>query len=202
MRIGIFGGSFDPVHEGHIRLAEEAASELCLDRIYFVPLFQNPLENKEKLLPDAARVRLLRAAVKHHPGFFISLCEIQRKGSSFTVDTLKYFKKKFGKKDMLYFLCGADVLPRLEHWKSIDEIFKLCRFVVMTRPGYRFIKTKRPVLCLPFSALDVSSSELRKRVKRRQAIRGLVSPKIESMMKKYFKQNNGGLKSNRIKKLI
>ena len=202
MRIGIFGGSFDPVHEGHLLLAREAYSELGLDKVYFVPLSQNPLEDKERLLPDAERIRLLKAAIKCYPGFFISLCEIQRKGPSFTVDTLKYFKKKFGKSATLYFLCGADVLPGLERWRSVDELFKLCRFVVMSRPGYRLVNTKRPILRLPFTALDISSTEVRRRLKRGQALRDLLSRKTESLMKTYFKQNNGGLKSNRIKRLI
>ena len=173
-RIGIFGGSFNPVHQGHIRLAQEALSQLNLDKVYFVPSYQNPVKEKEDLLPNAGRVKILRSALHRYPDFLISLCELRRKGPSFTIDTLKYFKKKLGKSTDLYFLSGADVLTGIERWKSVDELFKLCRFVVMTRPGYKFKKTQRPFLRLSFLALDVSSSEVRQRLRRGQSIRGLV----------------------------
>ncbi len=192
MRIGVFGGSFNPVHQGHIRLADEAFSELNLDKLYFVPSRENPLKKKDMLLPETTRIRLLRAAIGQRQNIFVSLCEIRRKGPSFTVDTLKFFRKKFGKEAVLYCLCGADILPDIERWKSPDKIFKLCWFVVMTRPGYGFQKSKRPVLYLPFSAIDMSSSEIRRRLKSGQSIRSLV-PELKT---------KGGLISNRIRKLI
>ena len=191
MRIGIFGGSFNPVHQGHLALAREAVSELNLDKIYFVPSFQNPLKKKEALLPDALRVKLLRAAVRGNPDFAVSLCEIQRKGPSFTVDTLKSFKKKLGSEATLYFLSGADVLKNIKRWKSVDKIFKLCRFVVMTRPGYPIRQTQGQVLSLPFSALPVSSSEVRQRLRRGQKISGLVPQATEPLLKNYFTKHKG-----------
>src|SRR3989338_4229086 len=117
MRIGIFGGSFNPVHQGHLLLARVAASELNLDKVYFVPSFQNPLKRKETLLPHALRVKLLRTAIQGQPDFRISLLEIQRKGPSYTVDTLKSFRKKFGPQTLLFFLSGSDVLKGIRRWK-------------------------------------------------------------------------------------
>ena len=197
-RIGIFGGSFNPVHQGHLALAREAVLELNLDKIYFVPSFQNPLKKKEALLPDVLRVKLLRAAVRGNPDFAVSLCEIQRKGPSFTIDTLKSFKKKLGSDTVLYFLSGADVLKNIQRWKSVDQIFKLCRFVVMTRPGYPMKPAYRTgrqireqVLNLPFLALSVSSSEVRSRLRRGQKISGLVPRSTESLLKKYFTKHKG-----------
>lgn len=186
MRIGIFGGSFNPVHQGHIRLAQEAFSELNLDKIYFVPSRQNPLKEKEGLLQGAVRVRILKAAIRRIPDFFISLCEIRRKGPSFTVDTLKFFKKKFGKNAVFYFLSGTDVLRGIERWKSVDELFKLCHFVVMTRPGYEFKESRRPFIHVPFQALDVSSSEIRQRLKRGQSVRNLVPLGTETLLKNIY----------------
>ena len=145
MSIGIFGGSFNPVHRGHLKLARAALSKLRLDKIVFVPSRRSPLKKKEDLLPAALRVKLLRSALKDQKRFFISLCEIQRKGPSYTVDTLKAFKRKWGKGTELFFLSGADTLKGLSRWKSLDEIFKLCRFVVMTRPRYRVGKMPQPV---------------------------------------------------------
>lgn len=165
MRIGIFGGSFNPVHAGHLKLAVEALSELNLDKIYFVPSRQNPLKNKEALLPQSTRVRLLRKAIKNEPRFKLSLCEIKRPVPSYTIDTLRYFRKKFGKEAVLYFLSGADTLKQLSQWKSVDRVLKSCRFVVMSRPGYQITGPKKimeRVLPMAFDALPISSTQLRK----------------------------------------
>jgi len=190
VRIGIFGGSFNPVHQGHLCLARAAASELDLDQVIFVPSFQNPLKKKEALLPSALRTKLLRAAINNHPGFSVSLCEIKRKSPSFTVDTLKYFKRRFGKRAVLYFLSGADALKTLGRWRSVDQIFRLCRFVAMTRPGYAMKKSSKPILQVPFAALPLSSSEVRSRLRRRQPLTGLVPQGTERLLKNYFKKYN------------
>ena len=189
MRIGIFGGSFNPVHQGHLCLAHAAVSELDLDQVIFVPSFQNPLKKKEELFPSALRTKLLKAAIKNHPGFSISLYEIKRKGPSFTIDTLKHFKRKFGGRAVLYFLSGADALKNIRRWRSIDEILKLCRFVVMTRPGYSMKRSPGPILQIPFLALPVSSSEVRRRLKHKQAIGGLVPKGTAKMLKDHFHKN-------------
>ena len=186
MRVGIFGGSFNPVHQGHLRLACAAASELNLDQVIFVPSFQNPLKKKETLLPPALRTKLLGAAIKGYPGFSVSLCEIKRKSLSFTVDTLKYFKRKFGQRTVLYFLSGADTLKTLGRWRSVNEIFNLCHFVVMTRPGYSMKRSPRSILQVPFDALPYSSSQVRSRLKHNQAISGLVPPGTAKLLKHYF----------------
>lgn len=170
MRIGVFGGSFNPVHEGHLRLAETALSELNLDRVIFVPAHQNPLKMRSTVvgsgharsLRGVDRVSQLRKAIAGKPHFSISLCELTRKGPSYTVDTLKYFKKKFGKGTTLYFLTGADVAGQLGRWKSFDEVRSLCRFVVASRPGYSLKKLPEGVLAMPMDALASSSTELRK----------------------------------------
>ena len=162
MRIGIFGGSFNPVHKGHLKLAQTAFSELNLDKVFFVPSYQTPLkENTESLLPTQTRIDLLKKAIRPYPYFSVSSCEIRRKGLSFTVDTLKFFKTKFKNKAVLYFLAGADTLTNLKRWKSVDEIKKLCRFVIASRPGYP-LKTPSWTLSLPMDSLKLSSTEIRK----------------------------------------
>lgn len=159
MRIGIFGGSFSPVHAGHLKLAQAALSELNLDRVIFVPAKENPLKG-EPALPEKVRIRLLRAALKKVACFELSLCELRRGGASYTVDTLRYFKKKY-KSATLYFLAGADSAQSLTRWKAWSEIPKLCRFVILSRPGYRVKKLPAGVLHLPFDAVDISSTKLR-----------------------------------------
>ncbi|PIU40704.1 MAG: nicotinate (nicotinamide) nucleotide adenylyltransferase [Candidatus Omnitrophica bacterium CG07_land_8_20_14_0_80_50_8] len=203
MRIGVFGGSFNPVHRGHLRLARAALSTLDLDRVIFVPSFQNPLKKNEELLPAQLRIRLLRIAVKAIRGASVSLCEIERRGPSFTVDTLKYFRRRFGSQAALYFLTGADTLKTIDRWKSVDEIFKLCRLVVMTRPRYALEKTSKPVVRVSFAALAYSSTEVRARLRRGQTVAGMVPRGTERALVNYFdKLNKGGLKSKHSRKLI
>ena len=187
MRIGIFGGSFNPIHNGHLRLAREAMNELNLEKVIFVPSYQTPLK-KETLLPSSLRVRLLKAALKSCPAFSISLCEIERKGASFTVDTLKYFKKKFGEDSALFFLSGADTVKNIRHWKSFDEVLRLCRFIVMTRPGYPIKRAPEPVSWVVLDALPISSSEIRRRLNRGGSVTKLVPKGVGPILFNYFKK--------------
>ncbi len=161
MRIGIFGGSFNPVHAGHLKLAFEAHSELNLERVIFVPSHQNPLKGGSKLEPAAARVARLRKVIKEFHFFSLSLCEIRRKGLSYTVDTLRYFKKKFGKRSALYFLVGADSLKNFSRWKSTEQILELCRLVVFSRPGFPVTNLPEGAVYVPMDALDISSTRIR-----------------------------------------
>jgi len=181
-RIGVLGGSFSPVHEGHLRLAECALEEFGLERVIFVPAYQAPLRPTRPSLGVGFRLRLLRLALKGHKRFSISLCEIRRKGVSYTVETLRYFRKKFGAKTVLYFLTGMDALASLPRWKRRNEIFKLCRFVVAERPGYARPRTKDPVVFLPMDPMPVSSSEIRDRIKAGRSIAGLVPKSVEKVL--------------------
>ncbi len=189
MRIGIFGGSFNPVHDGHLKLAERAAEELNLDRVIFVPSYQTPLKT-ETLFPAFLRVKLLRIALKEYPRFSVSPCEIRRGGLSFTVDTLKFFKKKFGNKATLYFLAGADTLKRLSRWKSLGAVLTLCRFVVMTRPGSSLGQTRPPggVSFLALDALPISSSDIRKRLSQGKTVSRWMPREAAAVLSRYFKK--------------
>lgn len=168
MRIGIFGGSFNPVHAGHLKLALGAMSELNLERVVFVPSHQNPLKSGAELESAGIRVARLEKAIKKFPYFSLSLCEIRRKGLSYTVDTLRTFKKKFGRKAVLYFLVGADSLKNFSRWKSTEQILRLCRLAVFSRPGFSLPigqagarHLPAGALYVPMDALDVSSTQIR-----------------------------------------
>ena len=187
MRLGILGGSFNPVHRGHLSLAKFAFSELNLDRLYFVPSCQPPLKSAKDLLPAALRLRLLEKATKLYPQFHVSDCEIRRGGKSYIVDTLKYFRQKYGKSERIYFITGMDALENIARWKSPEKIFKLCRFVAATRPGHSARKTEYPVTILPFEALEISSSEIRKRLKAGKSVDGLAPEEILADLKKFKK---------------
>jgi nicotinate-nucleotide adenylyltransferase len=189
LRIGVFGGSFNPVHRGHLRLAEVALSELDLERVLFVPAARNPLKVSEDLLPGALRVRLLKTALRKHPAFAVEDFEVRRGGVSYTVDTLRHLKKKFGTRAVLYFLCGADALRSFSRWKSPDKVLKLSRFVAVTRPGHRWSKRgMRAVQYLPMDALDVSASDIRKRLERGLSVRQLVPEGTMKILQDYYKR--------------
>ncbi len=190
-RIGIYGGSFSPVHNGHLKLAEFALSEFNLDKVYFVPSNTTPLK-KGDLLPTPVRLRCLREALKGKKQFAVSTEEIDRGGTSYTVDTLKAFKKKYGKGSVLYFLAGADNAKNLSRWKSPAEVLKLCRFTILTRPGSAgtcLPVRQGQVLWAAFPALDVSSSELRKRLKAKRSLKGLVPSRVERILRSTLKRS-------------
>ena len=163
MRIGIYGGSFNPVHAGHLRLARYAHAELNLSKVIFVPSYQQPLKTGQRALPAASRYRLLKKAVAKTPYFEVSDCELVRKGLSYTVETLEYFHARYGRHAVLYFLAGADTLKHIDRWKALPRILELARFVVMSRPGYPMDLGRKDFLWMPFDAVDISSTRLREK---------------------------------------
>lgn len=187
-RIGIYGGSFSPVHNGHLKLAEFALSEFNLDKVYFVPSNTTPLK-KGDLLPTPVRLRCLREALKGKKQFAVSTEEIDRGGTSYTVDTLKAFKKKYGKGSVLYFLAGADNAKNLSRWKSPAKVLNLCRFTILSRPGAARSKTPPNVLWAAFPALNVSSSEVRRRLKAGRTLKGFVPPRVERILRSTLKRS-------------
>ena len=186
-RIGVFGGSFNPVHKGHIKLAEAGLDELNLDKVVFVPSYLTPLKKESELLPAPLRFLMVKQAIKKYPNFSVSDYEMRKKRISYTVDTLKYFKKKFGRKAQLYFLSGADTPESLSRWKSPDKILKLCRFAIFSRPGHRLNQGGgTPPLRITMDALPISSTEIRRRLKKGQSVRALVPVETLKPLEKYY----------------
>ena len=184
-RIGIFGGSFNPIHLGHHHLAEYAVAELGLQKVIFVPAYHTPLKDPKLLLPAPLRLQCLRRAVRSRKHFFVSDHEMRRKGISYTVDTLAHFQRKFGPAATLYFLAGADTARNLSRWKSSDKVIKLCRFTVFSRPGSQKFRVRPGILRVHFPALDISSSEIRRRWWAGKSLKGLVPAAVERRMTKY-----------------
>ncbi len=172
MRIGILGGSFDPVHEGHLAIAKFASSELNLDRVIFVPARKNPLKKRPRTLTDTQRLSSLRTALKSFPHFSVSDCELKRKEPSYTVETLEHFRKKFAPGTQLYFLSGADTARSFSRWKSPEKVLKLCRFVVMTRPGSKLRPADKRFLWLPMEPVRISSTEIRRKKNLKLCLKG------------------------------
>ncbi len=186
LRIGILGGSFNPIHRGHIKLAKTALKNLRLNKIIFVPTYQTPLKAKGVLLDDTLRMRVLQKALKPYPYFSISDCEMKRGGVSFTVDTLKFFRKKFGSKARLFFITGADASETIVKWRAWKEIMRLCSFIVASRPGFEAKSLHPGMMCMTMDALAVSSSDIRERLAQRKTIAHLVPRGTAALLKKDF----------------
>jgi nicotinate-nucleotide adenylyltransferase len=174
-KIGLFGGSFDPVHCGHLLVALAACEELGLDRLYFIPAAQSPFKPQSQPAPANERVRLLRLALAGQTHYEIDEQELHRGGVSYTIDTVKDYVRRFPE-DELYYLVGADHIALLPKWRSAEELAKLVHFVVIPRPGEAVATLPPPFRQhnLTGFALAVSSSQIRARIKAGQTIEPLV----------------------------
>ena len=178
MKIGILGGTFDPIHEGHLALARAALQKLTLDRIIFVPAFRHPLMEKQAITiaSPEARLEMVKLAIADESRFQISDCEIKRKGTSYTVDTLRMFRAQYPKPDELFFITGGDWAKDLSQWKEIDLLLTLAHFVVAKRPGFNTSRLPRGVTLLDFVPLDISSTGIREYLAKGKST-GLPVPK-------------------------
>jgi nicotinate-nucleotide adenylyltransferase len=173
MKIGILGGTFNPIHIGHLILAEEAREKLRLDRIIFVPAYLPPHKDGSGIAAARDRLAMVKSAIKGNKYFCVSDIEIKRDGRSYTIDTIKGFKLKFPA-DELYFIIGSDLLKYLEDWKDLREIIKLVKFVAATRPGYPLEKIPSYISTIPIRAVDISGFEIRQAISKDKSFRYLV----------------------------
>lgn len=181
MKLGLLGGSFNPIHHGHLVIAMRAAEALKLDRVLFVPAAHSPLKRREELASDADRWAMVRLALRGNPLFSASDLEIRRGGVSYTVDTLRALKKTT--RAQLYLLLGADAYELLPRWRAPDEVVKLARIAVFGRPGHR-VRGRMPKHTVDCPLLEISSSEIRRRVRRGLSIRYLVPDPVERYIRK------------------
>ncbi|MFA5275371.1 MAG: nicotinate-nucleotide adenylyltransferase [Candidatus Omnitrophota bacterium] len=177
MKIGILGGTFNPIHTGHLILAEEAREKLKLDKIIFVPAHLPPHKDNSDIAHPQQRFLMLRLALRGNKHFAVSNIEIRRQGRSYTIDTIKEFKKLYPD-DELYFITGSDLLKYLDEWKDLGEIIKMVKFIVATRPGYPLERIPTYISTLPIRAVDISAFEIRSAIKEDKSFRYLVPEKV------------------------
>ncbi len=139
--VGIFGGTFDPIHYGHLRIAEEILETVGLQKMYFVPAGIPRLRHSPVASPQH-RVEIVRLAIQKNPDFVLDGREIYRDGVSYSIDTVREFKQEFGEEIRLCLVLGADAFIKLPEWNNWKELFNLCHFIVSTRPGYTFTLIK------------------------------------------------------------
>jgi|ERR1044071_148100 nicotinate-nucleotide adenylyltransferase len=183
-RLGLFGGSFDPVHLGHLLVAQAAREELSLTRMYFIPAAQSPFKPDRPPTPANERLRLLRLALSGKEWCEIDEQETQRGGVSYTIETVRDYAKRFPKAPLFY-LIGADHISELPKWRQAEELAAAVEFVVIPRPGQKDVPFPKPFRgrMLTGFPLGVSSSQIRSRVRAGQPIDDLVPEAVSEAIR-------------------
>ncbi len=182
MKLGIYGGTFDPIHLGHLILAETVREELELDEVWFVPAFQNPHKQGQSTTPPKARMEMLRFAIAGNPFFRLNELEIKRKGTSFTYETLQTIHKE-NPDDELFLLIGADSLTDFPNWREPETILELAQVVAVNRGRELAVIPESlnadRVTLLNMPAIDISATDIRRRCAERESIRYLTPRSVQ-----------------------
>lgn len=186
--IGILGGTFDPIHLGHLHMAEAVYNSLKLEKIIFIPAFVPPHKIGWDYAPATDRYAMTKLAVKPYPHFTVSDIELRRNGVSYTVDTLRELRSLYPEQK-LHFIVGADSVVQLHTWNSIYEMLDLATFVAAGRPGYAGVRAEvvrnlgveaaAKIILLHTPEYDISSTDIRNRIRERASLDGLVPPAVE-----------------------
>ncbi|MGE6629228.1 nicotinate-nucleotide adenylyltransferase [Bacillus sp. NPDC077027] len=182
-KIGLFGGTFDPLHNGHLLMASEVRFQIGLDEIWFVPNQQPPHKSNRKQTSSAHRVNMVKAAIQSNPYFKLNLVEMEREGPSYTVDTVELLKKRYPD-DEFFFIIGADMVEYLPKWHRIDDLLNMITFIGMKRPGFQG-KTTYPLLFADVPAFDVSSTLVRQRMRAGEPVDYFIPEAVKSYMKEH-----------------
>jgi nicotinate-nucleotide adenylyltransferase len=178
-KIAIYGGTFDPIHHGHLIVAREALERLGTDEVIFIPARVSPLRKTAPIASDEIRLFMIQAAIEKEPGFVVDDCELRRPPPSYTIDTVEQIRQRKGDAT-IYCLIGEDNVDKLTKWRRFVDLEKMVRFVVLDRSGeqprhaYPVIRRK----------IDISATEIRKRVATGRSIRYFVPPAVEEIIRR------------------
>ncbi len=197
-RIGIFGGTFNPIHMGHLIMADEVCKRHHLSKIIFMPAYIPPHKYVDDLAEAQHRYEMIKAAIGNKSKFEVSGLEIIREGKSYTIDTIQEILNHYGEDSEIFLIMGADSLNELELWKEIKKLSQLCHFVIVNRPGFKTEASARLVeiigstsisdlerLRIEISPVDISSTNIRERVNDGVEIKGLVPECVEAYIKEH-----------------
>jgi nicotinate-nucleotide adenylyltransferase len=180
MRVGIYGGTFDPIHHAHLILARDALELLALDRLIFVPNVVSPHKLSGNPIDPKVRLSMVYAAIEGEPGLECDPVELERGGASFTIDTVMYMHERFSGGEF-FLLIGADNVPKLHTWRRVEELERLATFVILTRGDD---STVRPYPVLR-RQVDISGTEIRERVAKGRSIRYLVPDGVREIIEEH-----------------
>ncbi len=194
-RVGIWGGTFDPIHIGHLAAAQDAAETLQLDRVYFVPNGKAPHKKETAVSEAADRVAMVKRAIADNPLFALSLIEVERPGKSYLLDTLRQFRQGFKTDTKMYCLLGRDVFSGLHTWHQPEMLLAEFQLVVLDRPASEpvdwpsverhFPDIRRQILTVHVLQLQISSEEIRSRVAEARSIRYYVPDSVYSYIQEH-----------------
>ncbi len=187
MKIGIFGGTFDPVHQGHLIIAEQVREQLQFDRIWMMPAASPPHKQGETVTDSRHRLRMLQLAIKGNPFLEISTVELDHEGLSYTYDTMRWLKEHHPEHQYA-FIIGADMVEYLPHWHRVDELLHMIPFVAVGRRGYSLenpLPSTTSIELVEIPLIDVSSSMIREKVRRGESVRYLVPEEVEAYIKEH-----------------
>jgi len=194
MRVGVIGGTFDPVHLGHLLIAQEASDRLQLDHVLFVPAGAPPHKLGSRISDAENRLAMVKLAITDNARFLVSRIDIDRQGPNYTVDTIRLLREEWGLGTEIYFLIGTDSLIDLPGWYQPERLLRLCQVVAVCRPGYEVrldeLGEKLPnvaflVRMVDIPVLDISSTEIRQRVRDGRSIRYLVPSAVEVYIREH-----------------
>lgn len=190
--LGIMGGTFDPIHLGHLAVAEQARDVLRLDAVVFMPAGRQPYKLDQEQLDPKKRLEMCRLAVEDNPDFDVSPLEVERCGITYTIDTLKTLRAHYPDNVKLYFIAGADSIATLADWKDARELSQLASFVGINRPGTKLAGDKAikkslheagfTVEFIHAPSLDISSTDLRRRIAQGGSIRYLIPESVRQVI--------------------
>lgn len=174
-KIGIFGGTFNPIHTGHVKVADDARKKLKLDKVIFVPTGIPPHKSSKNICSSSDRLKMVKLAISKNKYFEVSRTEIKSNKKSYSIETISKFKRKCGRNTKIFFFLGIDAMFEISTWKQAREVVKLCKFVCLSRPGYLVKKLKSRLLKEGFTlsedfiylkvpSLKISSTEIRSRI--------------------------------------
>jgi nicotinate-nucleotide adenylyltransferase len=209
-RIGLLGGTFNPVHEGHLRAALEVQQKFILHKILFIPSYIPPHKQTTEIASPEDRYAMVELAVRGFPGFLASSIEIEAKEKSYSIITLNKVKKMF-RNAWVFFILGFDAFLEIETWRSYEKVLEQCHFIVTSRPGYPLAEARNVlpenyddkiislgesgsvgedlikkfrIFFLPIRALDISSTEIRRKIRQGQSVKGFVPEAVEVYIKR------------------
>jgi len=210
LRLGVLGGTFNPIHNGHLAIARQTREALCLDRILFVPTSDPPHKPHQGLTPAKDRYEMVRLAIASDPLFSISDLELRRPGKSYSIDTIRLLQQEYGTAAALFFLIGLDAFLEFPTWREPETLLGLCSFVVISRPGLSFQSLStmallpplpiqsladldagrrsiwdmaigtQRLICLRLPPSEVSASDIRRRIGQNMPVANLLPPLVES----------------------